>query len=129
MPDSICARLLDQLTNPETFWGEIALPSVARNDPHYDPETMWRGPVWVNINYFFIEALRQIGEDELSKELQVKTLNLINRHASIFEYYNSATGDPAPNAADIFGWTAAVFIDLAIQASGSLDKLDPKGSE
>jgi glycogen debranching enzyme len=129
LPDAICARLLAQLTDPETFWGEIALPSVARNDPHYEPETMWRGPVWVNINYFFIEALRQIGEDELAAELQTKTLDLINRHTSIYEYYNAATGDPAPNAADIFGWTAAVFIDLAIQASGSLKVVAQIGLE
>ena len=129
LPDHIRARLLGQLTNPESFWGEMVLPSVARNDPHYDPQTMWRGPVWVNINYFFIEALRQIGEDELATELQVKTLDLINRHTSIYEYYDSATGDPASNAADIFGWTAAVFIDLAIQASESLEQLDSKGGE
>jgi putative isomerase len=36
---------------------------------------------------------------------------------SIYEYYNAETGEPPPTAADTFGWTAAVFIDLAIQAS------------
>jgi hypothetical protein len=37
----------------------------------------------------------------------------------IYEYYNAETGKPSANAADAFGWTAAVFIDLAIQASRS----------
>ena len=82
-------RLLMHLTNPEEFWGEFALPSVAYNDPHFDPKTMWRGPVWVNINYFFIEALKQVGEFELANKLREKTLNLIMRHKSIFEYYNA----------------------------------------
>jgi hypothetical protein len=36
---------------------------------------------------------------------------------SIYEYYNSETGEPPATAADAFGWTAAVFVDLAIQAS------------
>jgi hypothetical protein len=36
------------------------LPSVARTDTTYDSDKMWRGPVWININYFFIEALKQI---------------------------------------------------------------------
>jgi hypothetical protein len=126
LPDNIKERLLAQLTNPETFWGEIALPSVARNDPHYDPQTMWRGPVWVNINYFFIEALRQVGETKLADELMVKTLDLINRHHSIFEFYNAETGDPPPRAADTFGWSAAVFIDLAIQAMGDLNPASPE---
>ena len=35
----------------------------------------------------------------------------------IYEYYHPETGEPPPKAAPIFGWSAAVFIDLAIQAS------------
>jgi putative isomerase len=117
LPDNIRNRLLDHLLNPQMFWGDYMIPSVARNDPHYDPESMWRGPVWVNINYFFIEALRQVGENDLALELTHKTLDLIASHPSMYEYYNSMTGEPAPLAADAFGWTAAVFIDLAISIS------------
>jgi glycogen debranching enzyme len=117
LPAEIAERLIDHLTNPDEFWGEYALPSVARNDPHYNPETMWRGPVWININYFFIEALRLAGRPGLAATLREKTLELVMRHASIYEYYNAETGDPPPTAANIFGWTAAVFIDLAIEAS------------
>ncbi|MBN1260553.1 MAG: hypothetical protein JXB35_07720 [Anaerolineae bacterium] len=117
LPDDILQRLLDHLTNPEEFWGEFVLPSVARNDPHFEPATMWRGPVWVNINYFFVEALEQIGAHALASVLREKTLALVMRHPSIYEYYNAETGEPPVTAADIFGWTAAVFIDLAIQAS------------
>ncbi len=117
LPEHIRDRLLAHLTNPEAFWGEFSIPSVAYNDPNFDPLTMWRGPVWVNINYFFIEALRQIGEFELADQLREKTLNLIMSHDSIYEYYNALTGEPPDTAADIFGWTAAVFIDLTIQAT------------
>ncbi|MGD8585206.1 MAG: trehalase family glycosidase [Chloroflexota bacterium] len=116
LPDDIRKALLAHLTNPEEFWGEHALPSVAYNDPSFDPAVMWRGPVWVNINYFFIEALRQVGEHHLAVQLRDKTLNLIMSQASIYEYYNAETGEPPSTAADVFGWTAAVFIDLAIQA-------------
>jgi hypothetical protein len=119
LPDPIRERLLAHLTSPDEFWGEHSLPSVAYNDPNFDPLTMWRGPVWVNINYFFIEALRQIDELDLADQLRHKTLNLIMSHNSIYEYYNALTGEPPDTAADIFGWTAAVFIDLAIQASGA----------
>jgi hypothetical protein len=125
LPDHISESLLAHLTNPDEFWGEYSLPSVAYNDPNFDPLTMWRGPVWVNINYFFIEALRQIGEADLANQLRDKTLKLIMNHNSIYEYYNALSGEPPDTAADIFGWTAAVFIDLAIQASDA----DAKGSE
>jgi glycogen debranching enzyme len=117
LPDEIRNRLTEHLTSPDHFWGEYSLPSVAYHDPRYDPETMWRGPVWVNINYFFIEALHQIEEDSLATELKYKTLDLISQHPGIYEYYNSRTGIPPETAAESFGWTAAVFIDLAIQAS------------
>ena len=94
---------------------------------NFDPQTMWRGPVWVNINYFFIEALRQIGEFDLANQLRDKTLSLIMNHNSIYEYYNALTGEPPDMAADIFGWTAAVFIDLAIQANRDVPSgLEPK---
>jgi putative isomerase len=117
LPAGIRKRLIAHLTNPDEFWGEILIPSVARNDPHHDPERMWRGPVWVNINYIFIEALHQVGEHDLADRLLENTLALIMSQPGIHEYYNAQTGDPPATAADAFGWTAAVFIDLAIQAS------------
>ena len=117
LPDDIRGRLIAHLTNPDEFWGDNMLPTVARNDPHYDPSTMWRGPVWVNINYFFIEALRLVGEDGLADELTNKTLDLIMRHHGIYEYYHADGEHPPTKAAEAFGWTAAVFIDLAISAS------------
>jgi glycogen debranching enzyme len=117
LPDSIRDHLLGHLTNPKEFWGEIVIPTVARNDPHFDPGTMWCGPVWMNINYFFVEALQQIGEHELAGELRTKTLELVMSHPGIHEYYNAESGHPPSSAAETFGWTAAVFIDLAVQAS------------
>jgi hypothetical protein len=61
--------------------------------------------------------LHQVGRDDLAGIARDKTLQLVMNHPSIYEYYNSETGEPPRRAADIFGWTAAVFIDLAIQAS------------
>jgi glycogen debranching enzyme len=79
------------------------------------------GPVWANINYFFIEALRQVGRHDLAQTLMKKTLDLVMGQSSIYEYYNSQTGEPPATAVDGFGWAAAVFIDLAIRASCTED--------
>jgi putative isomerase len=117
LPNHIGDRLIAHLTHPGEFGGEYVIPSVARNDPHYDPQRMWRGPVWVNINYVFIEALRKVGKFALADALLDKTLNLIMSQPGIYEYYNADTGEPPPTATAAFGWTAAVFIDLAIQAT------------
>ena len=117
LPECIQNRLLEHLQNPEEFWGKIMLPTVARNDPKHDPETMWRGPVWANINYFFIEALTITGLQDTARELRDITLDLLMSTGGVFEYYSAQTGKPPVSATPMFGWTAAVFIDLAIQAS------------
>lgn len=116
LPDSINKRLVQHLLNPNEFGGPYTIPTVARNDPHYDPQTMWRGPVWANINYFFVEALEKTGQKELANKLRQHTLNLISEHSDVYEFYNAETGQPPATAANIFGWTAAVFIDMAISA-------------
>jgi glycogen debranching enzyme len=120
LPESFRRRLLTHLKDPREFWGEYVIPTVARNDPAYDPDTMWRGPVWANINYIFIEALQRVGEETLAAELRDKTLNMIMAQQGIFEYYNAETGAAPLKAGGMFSWTAAVFIDLAIQASASI---------
>jgi glycogen debranching enzyme len=78
---------------------------------------MWRGPSWANINYLFVEALFRTGHPELARKLRHDTLALIQRHPDIYEYYNPLNGERPPKSAPIFGWTSAVFIDLALQAT------------
>ncbi len=117
LPQPIRERLIGHLTNPDEFWGDFVIPSVARNDSAFEPDKMWRGPIWANINYIFVEALRQIHEDDLARELRQKTLDLIMSQPGMHEYYHAENGEPPATAASTFGWTAAVFIDLAIQAS------------
>jgi glycogen debranching enzyme len=82
---------------------------------------MWRGPVWININYFFIEALQNIGEFDLAKTIREKTLILIMNNPGLYEYYNSESGKPVKKVAPIFSWTAALFIDLSLQESREIN--------
>ncbi len=117
MPKRITDRLIAHLTDPNEFWTRYPIPTVARSDPHYNPEQMWRGPTWVNINYLFIEGLNRCGHVDLAVQLRDRTLDLIMERDDIFEYYHPETGARPPQAAPIFGWTSAVFIDLAIKAS------------
>jgi glycogen debranching enzyme len=116
LPGDIAKRLVDHLTNEAEFWSRYPVPSVAMDDPKYDPRLMWRGPTWVNINYLLIEGLHRSGYPELACDLRKRTLDLISRGDDIYEYYHPETGDNPPQAAATFGWSSAVFIDLAIQA-------------
>jgi len=117
LPRPMSERLVARLTDPNAFWTRYPIPTVARSDPKYDPNQMWRGPTWVNINYLFCEGLERVGHADLARELRRRTLDLIMQHSDIYEYYHPETAMHPPKAAPIFGWTSAVFIDLAIQAS------------
>ena len=115
MPPEVVARLVQHLTDEDEFWTAYPVPTVARNDPKYDPLTMWRGPTWVNVNYLLIEGLERSGYADLAGELRRRTLDMIGRREDIYEYYHPETGEEPPKAASTFGWSAAIFIDLAIQ--------------
>lgn len=117
MPPEIKQKLVANLTDQRAFWPACPVPSVALDDPHYNPEQMWRGPTWVNINYLLIEGLMRCGYPEIARELGQRTLDMVRGREDIYEYYHPETGANPPKAAPIFGWSSAIFIDLAIQAS------------
>jgi putative isomerase len=117
MPKAVNERLVAHLLDPKTFWTRHPLPTVAANDPTYDPQQMWRGPVWININHIFVEALQRTGFRKLAADLTERTLRLVMGQGDIYEYYHPDTGEPPPKAAPMFGWSAACFIDLAIRVS------------
>ena len=78
---------------------------------------MWRGPTWANINYLLIDGLFRSGFADLARELRFRTLELLAGQKDFFEYYHPQSGENPPKAAPIYGWSAALFIDLAIQAT------------
>lgn len=117
MPGEISARLVEHIQYPAKFWPRYPIPTVALDDPSFDPQQMWRGPTWVNINYLFIEGLFRCGYADLARELRQQTLELLTNQNDFYEYYNPQSGEIPPKAAPIYGWSAALFIDLAIQAT------------
>lgn len=117
MPPDIAARLVAHLTDEHSFWSRYPVPTVALNDRHYSPETMWRGPTWVNVNYLLIEGLEKSGHHAVARDLRHRTLEMMCALTDIYEYYHPDTGQAPPKAAPIFGWSSALFIEMAIQAS------------
>ena len=117
---NINERLIAHLADPKQFWTRYPIPSVAINDPAYNPAQMWRGPTWINVNYIFIEALLRNGYTTLARELTDRTIALVMGQDDIAEYYDPETGSIPPKAAPMQGWSAAVFIDLLVQRARGL---------
>ncbi len=130
LSEEMVERIVEHIQNPEEFWTKFPLPTVAKNDPKYSPQQMWRGPTWVNVNYMLIEGLERSGRPELAKGLRERTLEMVAGLKDIYEYYNPETGQAPPLAASTFGWSAALFIDLMVQAYGKgARQADPLSEE
>ena len=117
LPERIVDRIVAALSDPRRFGAAWTVPTVARDDPDFSPDRMWRGPVWVNTNALVVEGLRGSGHPGLARELAERTVALVVHGGGPHEYFNPMTGEKAPTATTAFGWSAALFIDLAVQLS------------
>ncbi len=87
----------------------VAIPSYDMCQVDFDGEFYWRGPVWVNINWYLAQGVRQYGEAELSEWIENSLIALADRYG-FYEYYDPDSGKGLGEKD--FSWTAALIIDL-----------------
>ncbi|HTY59081.1 MAG TPA: trehalase family glycosidase [Bacteroidota bacterium] len=63
------ARLVEKLKDTSKFWRQYGVPSLAADDPYYNPKGYWNGPMWVQWNYLIVRGLLQYGYAEEAREL------------------------------------------------------------
>lgn len=113
LPGDRALRLIDHITDPQEYWTPFPIPSVAANHPDFAPATsggilVWRGPTWVNSNWYLALGLMRHGRLDLAEHVAIKTLEAI-RLSGFREYYNPFTGEG--HGAPGFGWST-VIVDL-----------------
>ena len=83
--------------NPDEFWGEWILPSIARNDPAYPDQSYWRGRIWAPMNFLVYLGLRNYDLPEARKALVEKSEALLlkewREHGHVHENYCADTGE------------------------------------
>ncbi|BDZ54723.1 hypothetical protein GCM10025870_17960 [Agromyces marinus] len=117
LPSGIVDRLVAAIEDPERFATPWPIPTVAVGDPDHSPQRMWRGPVWVNTNTLVAEGLARSGHPERARRLAERTVDLVVHGGGPHEYFDPTTGERARTATTAFGWSAALFIDLAVALS------------
>ncbi len=87
--------------SPESPW---SVTTVAKSSAAYAPRNYWRGPVWINVNWFLVRGLERCGLEAEAAALRDSTLELVTR-SGFTEYYEPSTG--APLGSRVFSWSAS----------------------
>ena len=111
LPRPIVERMVDRwVTAPEHFWTPFPLPSVPASDPKFMPGNpggfIWRGPSWINTNWFLSHGLRRHGYLELADTIVAKSQECIEM-SGFREYYHPYTAEGL--GARNFGWSTLIL--------------------
>jgi glycogen debranching enzyme len=117
--DTRARRMIeDYLLNPKLFFGKVPFPSVAYEEPTYQPENWWRGPTWIAVAYLMLEVLRRYGYAAQAREAAQRLYTVMIADGDLRELFNSQTGEGM--GAHQQGWTAAICLRLKMELVAGL---------
>ena len=105
--------MLPLLTDTAKFSTYIPFPTVAADNPKYNPRGYWRGPIWLDQTYFAIRGLRNYGYNKMADEYTLQVfdrLQGLKEGSPIHENYGTHTGEllKAPH----FSWSSSHLLML-----------------
>ncbi|NUN70863.1 MAG: hypothetical protein HUU02_14265 [Bacteroidetes bacterium] len=124
-------RLLSHLKDPRTFWRPIPFPSLAADEPAYQPDGhYWLGGVWAPTNVMVIKGLERYGREtenptdhsfeefaHHASKRYLDGLTAVHRETgTLWENYSPELmmrGNPSQK--DFVGWTGCGPIQLFIE--------------
>lgn len=83
---------LSQLTDPDRFAARFGPRFTPSDQPAYQPDAYWRGPVWPQLNYLSVLAARRCDLTQLADELTACTKRGV-LESGFAEYWNPDTGE------------------------------------
>jgi putative isomerase len=114
------------LLNPQEFWGEWVIPSIARDDPAFADQNYWRGRIWGPMNYLVYLGLRNYDVPEVRTEFAQKSYDLFLKewvgNGHVHENYNAVTGtgDDVTSSDRFYHWGSLLgFIEYLEQSAPS----------
>jgi len=100
------------LLNPDEFWGEWVIPSIARNDPAFRDQNYWRGRIWGPMNYLVYLGLQNYAGGDARASFAKKSYQLFlsewEKKGHVHENYNAilGEGDDVNNSDRFYHWGA-----------------------
>ena len=87
--------------------------SIKPNHKSFEEKRYWRGPVWINCNWFIYKGLKN-KDKFFSDKIKNKTIQILEKKG-FFEYFSCKNGQPM--GAKNFSWSAALYLDLKLNQS------------
>ncbi len=84
--------------------------SIKPNHKSFEEKRYWRGPVWINCNWFIYKGLKN-KDKFFSDKIKNKTIKILEKKG-FFEYFSCKSGEPM--GANNFSWSAALYLDLML---------------
>lgn len=105
------AQLVAKLTN-QMYNTRYPVPTTPSTDPLFDPDSYWRGNVWLSVNWLIYRGLRRYGYKEQATHIAQQSLNLVAQYG-FHEYFNPLTGQGLGPAQQ--SWSTIVLDMLATE--------------
>jgi hypothetical protein len=91
------ARAAHALSSKGPFWGRYGLATVSPEETAFDPCRIWRGPIWLCVNFLCAQACSVMGFPAQAEAIAESSRNLIESNLplprGIMEYFNYQTGE------------------------------------
>jgi hypothetical protein len=108
-------RVVDTLENDGFGLADEAVTPIPSYDLHgfgFSEERYWRGPVWININWFLMHGLEAYGYQGHAARLR-KTIVKLCMKEGFHEYFDPSTGGGLGSI--LFSWSAALLLDVLME--------------
>jgi len=126
MDEDKARRVIEEhLLNPDEFYGEYPIPTVAYNSEYFDRSTNgWTSSIWLVTTYSALEALARFGYDEEAADLRERTLSMMadqDGMMGIYETYDALKGTYKNEFSDgtyssfQFGWSSAFTMEIILE--------------
>lgn len=118
-PKQVNRMIKEHYYNPDEFYGEYIMPSIARNCKGFEDNTYFRGRIWAPLNFLVYLGMQNYDIPEVRQDLIEHSRKLLlqnwRKNGCIYENYNSVTGvgDDVRNADGFYHWGSLLtFIEF-----------------
>ncbi len=115
LPREQVDALVRHIQDEKEYGAPYPVPSTAMSEPSFMPgivgtKLVWRGPSWINTNWYISRGLRRHGFETLARRIEDQSAACIEK-SGFREYYNPLTGEG--HGAEFFSWSALALDMIA----------------